>query len=387
MQDLSRELSEMTAQLAQLQAQLAALSPATAGHSSVVENPTTVAQLIECAKSTCKTSSLRTYRSAWNVLHEKVEVGPSVSTLGDRVLQVSSMLAHEVTPAHLEAYLPLVRRRAKERNDAQDLARYDAGRMQRAGNGEAAVYNAIGAWRKLFSVAIANRSMGSYPNPALSLKKPSRVTANRTWLTDDQIGEVLHMAATTGDDPVLDGLLCRFHLITGARQEGALNLRVRHVDASGCAVLLSEKLDKKVWQPVPDWFARELLDFAASRGSTGADDAVFVKRLKSGAVKAISPRRYNYLFERLQSSSEWMDRAQVTAHTLRHCAGKLVERHAGMMVAQGFLRHATSSVTGRYTVAKPHEVAQAVIDLWGGRHPLAASEGASNGSASSLSPT
>lgn len=356
---------EMLARMAQELTELKALL-GQASQEKVV-NPLTVTELVDLAESMTKSSSLRTYRSAWRVLIHGVAAEAGI----DAVPGIGEMAAHEVKGTDLERFLSPLRERARIRNEERDLARYEAGRAQRFGAGEAAVYNAVGGWRRLFAIAESHKAIAKGANPASGLKKPSRIEARRTWLTDEQMAEVIRLASSTGDDPELDRLLCEFHLVTGARQEGALNLRVRHVDAVACTVVLDEKNSKIAAQPVPHWLARKLLSFAAERGSTGANDPVFVKRWKSGRVTSVTGRRYNYLFARLQSLNEWMDREQVTAHTLRHCAGKLVERHAGKMVAQAFLRHAGSDVTGVYTRASSNEVAQAVVDLWGGTHPNA----------------
>lgn len=363
MEDVMAQLKAVMAELTEAKEQMAAAAP------GKVERPLTVAELIVLAETLTSESSLRTYRSSWRVLAYGIAAEPGV----DEVEGLGGKFAHEVTGTDLQRFLEPLRERAKLRNAERDLARFEAGRAQRFGSGEAAVYNAVGAGRRLFAIAESHKAIAKGQNPAAELKKPSRLEARRTWLNDEHIAEVVRLASSTGDDPELDGLLCQFHLITGARQEGAVNLRVRHVNASTCMVVLDEKNSKVVAQPVPDWLANKLLDFAASRGSTGANDPVFVKKTASGRVSPLTPRRYNYLFERLQSLSAWMDEEQVTAHTLRHCAGKLVERHAGKMVAQAFLRHSGGDVTGRYTRATPEEVANAVIDLWGGTHPLASS--------------
>jgi hypothetical protein len=56
---------------------------------------------------------------------------------------------------------------------------------------------------------------------------------------------------------------------------------------------------------------------------------------------------------------------------MRHCAGTWIEQIAGKAVAKTFLCHATTDVTDTYTKSSPEEVANAVIRLWSGSHPLA----------------
>ena len=143
------------------------------------------------------------------------------------------------------------------------------------------------------------------------------------------------------------------------------------VDLDECAILLDEKFGKKVWQPVPDWFARQLHDFAVSRGALRPGDKVFRKRAAGRRpATAIGPRRFDYIFEdRLQSCFEWADRLQVTGHTLRHHGISVIERASSRAVATAFARHEPEGTNGRYSKASPPEVAAAVIKVYGGDHP------------------
>lgn len=71
----------------------------------------------------------------------------------------------------------------------------------------------------------------------------------------------------------------------------------------------------------------------------------------------------------MQSKLAWADKEQVTAHTLRHHAIGLVERHAGKQVAAEFARHEPGDTSDLYGRASREEVAQAVVELHGGAHP------------------
>ena len=181
---------------------------------------------------------------------------------------------------------------------------------------------------------------------------------------------------STGNDPELDWMICQTILISGARREGLLNLTLGWIDRDQCTIKLDEKFDKKVDQPVPDWFVHMLHDFAASRGATHPNDKVF-RQLKSAdgsPGRPITSRRLDNLFQRVQSLLAWADRDQITAHTLRHHAIGLVERHAGRQVASAFARHEPEDTSGLYGRASREEVAQAVINIHGGRHPWAGSD-------------
>jgi integrase len=146
------------------------------------------------------------------------------------------------------------------------------------------------------------------------------------------------------------------------------------LDRESCDVVLDEKNDRVERQPVPDWFLDELIAFADERGASDPDAHVFRTFHPDGSTTVISRRRYNYLFQRIQAASEWGDALQLTAHTLRHCAGTYIRQVADKDVARTFLRHSGQDVTGTYTKADRSEVAKAVVALWGGSHPDASRE-------------
>lgn len=172
---------------------------------------------------------------------------------------------------------------------------------------------------------------------------------------------------TTSNDPDLDLLIVRFHLETGARREGALNLRRRDLDPERATVWLREKGDSDREQPVSPALLALLQRHTASRGGDDLDDPVL--RTRQGAP--ISARRYDTIFDRARSCFPWAQRTPVSAHVLRHTAITAVGRLAGYPVAQAFAGHAPLSVTGRYLHANLTEVAVAVSVLTGQTHPLA----------------
>ena len=98
--------------------------------------------------------------------------------------------------------------------------------MVRETTGSGAAFNAVGAWRCMFAFASDEQNVADGFNPALKVKKPARQKGRRTAIKEGHLGEMLELFASTGDDPELDSLIARFILITGARQEGVLNLRL-----------------------------------------------------------------------------------------------------------------------------------------------------------------
>lgn len=90
-------------------------------------------------------------------------------------------------------------------------------------------------------------------DPAAVLAKPRRTRSRRRALDDREVAELadaVRLTSRTSRDPVLDLLLVRFHLETGARRQGALNLRHRDLDTRRCTVWLREKHGDQREQPV-----------------------------------------------------------------------------------------------------------------------------------------
>ncbi|HEY3383066.1 MAG TPA: site-specific integrase [Vicinamibacterales bacterium] len=329
----------------------------------------TVAQLVVKAKASMTTNTFRTYAGYMTFL---AAGDPSLTDVdGHQWAGIGTMWADEVLPSHLEQALLFVDQRAARRAEVRAEQREAAERTVRRTDGKGARYNAIGAWRRLFEEGIRDRHLAEGHNPAAKLKKPKRSKGGRRMaLEDKHFVQMRELLSSTGDDPELDEMIVRFLVVTGARQEGLLKLRLEDIDESECTVRLREKFDTDIDQPVPDWFISMLLAFAHRRGVVARGDRVFCKRLGAGQFRPITRRRFNYVFcDRLQASYDWADDMQVTAHTLRHHATTKVERLAGSAVATAFARHALVETNNIYTEASRREVAQAVVDLHGGDHP------------------
>jgi len=82
-------------------------------------------------------------------------------------------------------------------------------------------------------------------------------------------------ARTTSNDPDLDLLVLRFHLESGARREGALNVRVGDLDARRATVWLREKGDSEREQPVSPSLLALLERHAEARGRPHDAEPVF----------------------------------------------------------------------------------------------------------------
>ncbi len=207
----------------------------------------------------------------------------------------------------------------------------------------------------------------SRSNPAAALPRPTRVRSRRRALSDTELEELIDAIRTTSTDPHLDLLLVRFHLETGARRGGAINLTVADLDYRRSTAWLHEKNDSEREQPVSPGTLQLIRAHTEQRGSESDADAVFWT--KSG--QPLTSRRYDAIFARAQRLLPWAPRTQVSAHVLRHTAITAVGRLAGYPVAQAFAGHVPSGTTGRYLYASLEEIAEVVAMLTGEPHPLA----------------
>lgn len=300
------------------------------------------------------------------------------SPTGHHYEGVGHRWAHEVLPSELDTLVEAVLERALITSATRDQNREEAGRATKESKGESAVYNAVGAFRKVFASGVRDRHLAKGFDPSQEVKKPSRPASARRPLTGDQLQEMWGVVLNGGNDPDLDAMMCNFIIITGARREGVINLNVRDIVVATGMVWLDEKNDERVEQPAPDWFLRQLLSFAASRGSVRPGDPVF--RYKAGrrsggpnsqALGRVGDSRFHTLFSRIQASLEWADQVGLSAHTLRHHGSALLSRQNGLHVSEAWLRHKPDKLSMLYGQATPAEVAAAVVELHGGSHPLA----------------
>lgn len=247
-------------------------------------------------------------------------------------------------------------------------------RARRAGSdGRASRESTIAAVRAIFTKA--QRAGLVRSNPALLVDKPRRLASRRRALSRHELDDVWSAVSATTKDPELDLLLLRFHLETGARRIGAINLRVRDLDPDRQTVWLHEKFGAEREQPVSGSLLQALHRLAHARGAHLPDHSVLVHlRLRGGAPAGVTDRTYDRIFTRAQQIVPWAQRTPLTAHILRYTAITAVERVAGHAVASKFAGHTPASVTGCYAKATIHEVAAAVALLTHEPHPLQRSD-------------
>lgn len=300
----------------------------------------TVGDYVQVVAEGYQPRSRRTYNSYWRLM---------VELLGDTMLD-------QVTIDGLNIVADEAARRAKQRRAGSD--------------GRASRESCVAAMRAVFARAPTAGLVQA--NPALLVDKPRRLPNRRRALNQAELNEVWDATAATTKDPGLDLLLLRFHLESGARRMGAINLRVKDLDHVRQTIWLREKFGTEREQPISRSLLRSVADLAATRGSTRPDEhALITLNRKAGVLTPVSDRTYDRIFTRAQAEISWSERTPLTAHVLRHTAITAVERVAGFAVAARFAGHTPGSVTGTYTKADISEVAAAVARLTGEPHPLA----------------
>ena len=206
-------------------------------------------------------------------------------------------------------------------------------------------------------------------NPALRVPKPKRSRSNRRALTDVELEELWHVAATTGNDPELDTLLLRFHLESGARKAGALAARVGDIDDVHCTIELTEKFGRRRKQPISMLLVHALLGHARER--PGETDQLF--RYKNG--NRMTRKRYETLFGRFRNELLWAQEERLSSHWLRHTAITYVEQVTNSYaIARRFAGHSEQSPTDTYLSTSINDVARAVEAITGAKHPLSNAE-------------
>lgn len=328
-------LSEIEAMGLTLDNLIACAGHAPSGRPSVP----TVAEYLPMVAGGYQARTRRTYNSYWSLLLEMC--GPKA---------LDAVTVEDLMSVAEEAAV-----RAKAR--------------RRGSDGRASRESCVAACRAVFTRAMKAGYVSS--NPALLVDKPRRLPNRRRALTDDELTELWAAVAATTKDPALDLLLLRFHLESGARRMGAINLRVRDIDETRQTVWLREKFGAEREQPISRSLLDAIVRLSVERGATAPDDKVLRLADRAGRHAAVSDRTYDRIFARAQAVVPWAQRTPLTAHVLRHTAITAVERVSSYAVAQAFAGHEPGSVTGTYTKASIHEVAAAVAALTDEAHPLA----------------
>jgi integrase len=240
-----------------------------------------------------------------------------------------------------------------------------------ARGGTSAVEHLIAAFRCVYHHAVVDGLITESQNPARKAQKPRRQPSDRCGLQDQRVVEINRVAATTGNDPVLDSLLLRLHTETACRRGGALALQLGDLDADDCVIRLREKGQTQRWQPVSPTLLTHLQAHARERGVVKPTEHVL--RYRNG--RALTYRRYDHLWGRLGQYLPWVATQGISTHWLRHTTLTWVERNFGYAVARAYAGHTDragdGATTTTYIRANRGEIATALAAMTGEPHPLA----------------
>ncbi|MET7398093.1 site-specific integrase [Dactylosporangium sp. NPDC005572] len=262
----------------------------------------------------------------------------------------------EVKPSDIERLVEHVKAHVVVRSNAR--------------GGRSAAENLVTALRCLYRRAVADGYLAEAENPASKVAKPQRLPSTRRAVPDTRLAEINRVAASTGDDPVLDSLLLRLHTETACRRGGALALRPVDLDEQQCLIMLREKGDTVRWQPVSPTLMRHLRQHTEDRHAPANGQLL---RYRDG--QPITHRRYDHLWERIGRHLPWVAKQEISTHWLRYTTVTWVERNFGYAVARAYAGHAEGGgavgTTATYVRASLQEVAAALAALTREPHPLA----------------
>ncbi len=257
-------------------------------------------------------------------------------------------------------------------SDVTQLAEYCKTHViarRNARGGRSAAEHLIAALRCLYRHAVRDGYLAEAQDPSRKVAKPRRLPSTRRALPDKRLAEIAQVAASTGDDPILDSLILRLHTETACRRGGALALRPADLDPEQCLILLHEKGETVRWQPVSPTLMRHLLRHIEERPAPAGTTLL---RYRDG--RPVTTPRYDHLWSRIGRHLPWVATQQVTIHWLRHTTLTWVERAFGYAVARAVAGHTDRGgepgATSTYVRASVHEVASALAALTGEPHPL-----------------
>ncbi len=237
--------------------------------------------------------------------------------------------------------------------------------------GTSAGEHLLAAMRALYTHAIADGRVHPRCNPAAVVAKPRRPANDRRALSNPELTQINHVAATTGDDPVLDTLILRIHHETACRRQAAILLQEDDLDEQWHLLRLREKNNAIRWQPISPTLTRALTEHRAHRG-TGHPSPASLLHYRNG--DPLTTRRYDHLWERIGSELPWVAAQNISTHWIRHTTLTWVERHYGHAIARAYASHKSNDdTTSVYTKANLTEVATALSALTGEPHPHATS--------------
>ena len=305
-----------------------------------------------------KTTTLRTYETHWRRL---------VASHGGQPI-------NELTQIDLEVLVAEAGQKAQASARQRNASRVARGAPARVTRSVGARNTCVTALRVVFSRAMDEGLIER--DPSARLKHETKPASPRHAITLEQFDEVLEVVATGGDDPELDFMIVWMLAETACRREAVLNLTMDGLRDTAQAIELHEKNDQPRIQPVTIELLTALRVFAVARGSRVGTDRVFHYHPDGrGRGRALTAKRFETLFKRVQRSLPWALELGLSAHWLRHTTLTWCERSHGLAVARAFAGHRGGPVTLSYVKPDFSDVASALSSLTGRPHPAAVTSG------------
>jgi integrase len=359
--------------------------------------PTLAEHIAAVSAAVTSPNTLRTWRTHWQRLAEGV--APQCGCLCDACLDLDAgcgcgcracadragipagagtvLVPGAYTSTALRSYAKVARRLAAKKATLDNRGRARRGLRLKKTDGKGGEENFVTAARRLFQALVDDELWDR--NPALRAPKPRRDETHRRSLRDHELVELFRTVVSGGNDPELDLLLVTFHLETGARRQGAIDLRVGDILDGAREIQLVEKGTKAARQPASAELLGMLRDHSISRGGPACDPdgpaydptrpVLYYRPGTTGQARPLTSRRYDTLYARIQRNLEWADEAGVTSHSLRKTGASIIERIAGRETARLFLRHGNRSETDTYTQSWQERLAAAFAVFTGEPRP------------------
>lgn len=207
-----------------------------------------------------------------------------------------------------------------------------------------------------------------------SASSASARASTRPAVSDVRLAEINEVAARTGNDPELDILILRLHFESACRHGGALALRPKDLDSDQCLVRLRERVGAFRWQPVSPTLMVRLQRHVEQRHPPPEAQLLCYR---SG--RAITRRRYDYLWRRIGEHLPWVAAEGISTGWLCRTTLTWVERTFSSAVARAYAGYpdgaGLAGAAGNGGGARLSEVAAALSALTGEPHPLVARSG------------
>lgn len=312
--------------------------------------------------------------------------GEPYDDCAERFLGVPDMATNKVNREVVEDAAWWVERRGLKRTVARNVKREGQGRNLLHSDGRGARESFIQACRWMFTWLVDTDRVSS--NPAEKVKLPSRQEAPARSLTPEEFVEVYGVAVSTGQDPVLDGLILRHLLIQAVRRGALLGLTCEGLKVASCEIGYWDQ-KKSTWRyrPTTRTHLADLVTHAIIRGPRVAappDAPEEQRRQGIPALTASSPVFYaqpvdtfdengyfvsrkarptarkhiEVLIARIRRNLPWTENVELRCHDIRHTSGRMIYKAADQQMAKLHLAHDGGSTTDHYLKDRHDELAK-----------------------------